>query len=53
MNKKLSKYLANILAVDSAKNYFQYWVTNSMEAVLHAVDKEFSLPTNYPKDRGN
>ena len=53
VNKKLSKYLANILAVDLANVNIPYCVTTSMEALLLAVNKEFSLPANYHKDHGN
>ena len=47
------KYLNNILALDLVNINFQYHVTTKMEAVLRAVDKEFSLPANYPKGHGD
>ena len=51
--KKLSKYLNNILSLDLANINFRYRVTTKMDAVLRAVDKEFSLPANYPKGYGD
>ena len=51
--KKLSKYLNNILSLDLANINFRYRVTTKMDAVLRAVDKEFSLPANYPKGHGD
>ena len=43
----------NILAIDLANINYCYRVTTSMEAVLRAVDKEFSSPANYPKGHGD
>ena len=50
---KIAKYLNNILSLDLANINFRYRVTTKMDAVLRAVDKDFSLPTNYPKGHGD
>ena len=50
---KIAKYLNNILSLDLANINFRYRVTTKMDAVLRAVDKEFSLPANYPKGHGD
>ena len=39
--------------MDLANINYCYRVTTSMESVLRAVDKEFSLPANYPKGHGD
>jgi len=53
MNKQLSRYLNRLLATDLAKIDCKYRVTAKMDAVLRAIDKEFSLPANYPKGHGD
>ena len=53
MNKRLSIYLNRLLATDLAKIDCKYMVTAKMDAVLRVIDKEFSLPANYPKGHGN
>lgn len=53
LNKHLSKYLDNILQQDLTKISFRYRVSTMMDSVLRAVDKEFSLPANYPKGHGD
>lgn len=50
--KRLSSYLTTLLAADLEAIPHRYRVSTSMEAVLRSVDKEFSLPANYPKDHG-
>ena len=42
-----TKYLSNILAGDLSNIHFRYCVTTNIVCVL-SVDKEFSLPANYP-----
>ena len=51
--KHLSKYLDKMLAADLDVISFRYRVTTMMDGILRAVDKEFSLPANYPKGHGN
>ena len=53
INKRLSKFLDNMLAADLESIHFRYRVTTTMDGVLRAVDKEFSLPANYPKGHGD
>ena len=43
-NKRLSKYLGEILACDLEAIESRYRVSTIMEAVLRSIDKEFSLP---------
>ena len=50
--KRLSSYLNELLACDLAAISFRYRVSTLMDSVLRAVDKEFSLPANYPKGHG-
>ena len=50
---RLSNYLTDILAQDLDNIHFRYHVSTMFNAVLHAVDKEFSLPANYPKGYGD
>lgn len=52
LNKRLSKYLNQILQADLSKIDFRYRVSTMFDSVLRAVDKEFSLPANYPKGHG-
>ena len=47
--KRLSKFLNEILACDLDTTDFRYRVSTMMDAVLLVIDKEFSLPTDYPK----
>ena len=49
VTKCLSSYLNEILASDLEAIDFRYRVSTMFEAVLRAIDKEFSLPANYPK----
>jgi len=53
MNKRLSTYLNEILASDLDAIDYQYRVSTMMDMVLRAIDKEFSLPANYPKGHGD
>ena len=53
LNKHLSKYLDKILQQDLSQISFRYRVSTMMDSVLQAVDKEFSLPANYPKGHGD
>ena len=53
LNKHLSKYLNNILATDLKAIDFRYRVSTMFDSVLRSVDKEFSLPANYPKGHGD
>ena len=53
VTKHLSKYLNNLLAADLSAINFRYRVTTMMDGILRAVDKEFSLPANYPKGHGD
>ena len=53
LNKNLSKYLTNILQADLKAIDFCYCVSTMFDAVLRSVDKEFSLPANYPKGHGD
>ncbi len=50
---RLSNYLNDILAQDLDNIHFHYRVSTMFDAVLRAVDKEFSLPANYPKGHGD
>jgi hypothetical protein len=53
VTKRLSSYLNEILASDLEAIDFRYRVSTMFEAVLRAIDKEFSLPANYPKGHGD
>ncbi len=53
VTKHLSSYLNEILACDLDQIGFQFLVSTMVDAVLRAVDKEFSLPANYPKGHGD
>jgi len=53
ITKRMSSYLDDLLACDLEAIHFRYRVTTMMDAVLRAVDKEFSLPANYPKGHGD
>ena len=50
--KRMSSFLNELLACDLAEINFRYRVSTLMDTVLRAVDKEFSLPANYPKGHG-
>ena len=49
ITKRMSSYLNKILACNLDAINFRYRVSNMIDAVLRAVDKEFSLPDNYRK----
>ena len=53
ITKLLSKYLDEILACDLEAIDSRYKVSTMMDAVLRSIDKEFSLPENYPKGHGD
>ena len=53
VTKSLSKYLNEILALDLEDIDSRYRVNTKMDAILRAIDKEFSLPANYPKGHGD
>ena len=53
MNKRLSTYLNEILASDLDTIDYRYPVSIMMDIVLQVIDKEFSLPANYPKGHGD
>ena len=53
VNKRLSSYLNEVLASDLSNIDFRLRVSTMFDAVLRAVDKEFSLPANYPKGHGD
>jgi hypothetical protein len=53
ITKRMSAYLDELLACDLESIHFRYRVTTMMDAVLRAIDKEFSLPANYPKGHGD
>ena len=52
VTKSLSSYLDKILQCDLDAICFKYRVSTMMDAVLRSIDKEFSLPANYPKGHG-
>ena len=49
ITKRLSKYLNKILACDLESIDSSYKVSTMMDDVIRSIDKEFSLPENYPK----
>lgn len=53
LTKRLSKFLDGMLAADLDEINSRYRVSTMMDAVLRSVDKEFSLPANYPKGHGD
>ena len=53
ITKRLSSYLNEVLACDLDEISSVYRVTTMMDGVLRAIDKEFSLPANYPKGHGD
>ena len=52
LNKHLSKYLNALMAGDLNVIDYRYCVSTKFDVVLWAIDKEFSLPANYPKGHG-
>jgi hypothetical protein len=52
VEKALSTYLNAILDTSLDEINPQLWITASISAVIRAVDKEFSLSSNYPKGHG-
>ena len=53
VSKTMSKHLNRILATDLEDIDARYRVNTKIDAILRAVDKEFSLPANYPKGHGD
>ena len=53
ITKRLSKYLNKILACALETIESRYRVSTMMDAVLCLIDKEFSIPENYPKVHGD
>ena len=53
MNKRLTKYLTNILAGNLSNIHYWYHVTTDIVNVITSVDKEFNFPANYPKGHEN
>ena len=49
VTKRLSGYLNELLQADLECIDRRYRVSTKMDSLLRAVDKEFSLPANYPK----
>ena len=52
ITKHISKYLDDILDCDLEAIESSYRVSTIMDDVLRSIDKEFSLPENYPKGHG-
>ena len=53
MDIKMTKFLTNILAGDLSEIHFRWRVSTNIVCVMISVDKEFSLPANYPKGHGH
>ena len=53
VTKRLSKFLDGMLAADLDEIHSRYRISTMMDAVLRSIDKEFSLPANYPKGHGD
>ena len=53
MTNQLSTYLNKVLASNLSGMNFSHSVSTMFDSVLQAVDKEFSLPANYPKGHGD
>ena len=53
ITKRMSNYLNEILSCNLDAIDFRYYVSTMMDAVLQVVEKEFSLPENYPTGHGN
>ena len=49
----LQSIIKNMLAYDLSEIYFDYRVSSNFDAVLHAIDKDFSLPAHYPIGHDN
>ncbi len=52
VEKEWLSYLTTILRVNLDEIDLKLWVTTSISAIILAVDKEFSLSSNYPKGHG-
>jgi hypothetical protein len=52
LEKSLSKYLTDALQGSLANMDPRWRITTNMSDIIRAVDKEFSLPANYPKGHG-
>ena len=52
VEKALSTYLNALMDTSLDEINPQLWITASISAVIRAVDKEFSLSSNYPKGHG-
>ena len=52
VEKALLTYLNALMDTSLDEINPQLWITASISAVIHAVDKEFSLSSNYPKGHG-
>lgn len=55
LNKRLSQHLNEMLAgtCDFEAIESRYRVSTMFDAILRSIDKEFSLPANYPKGHGD
>ena len=53
MDLKMTKFLTNILAGDLSEIHFRWRVSTNIVHIMISVDKEFSLPANYPKGHGH
>ena len=49
----LSAYLSKVLAEDLLNIDWRLRVSTLFDSILRAIDKEFSLPANYPKGHGD
>ena len=52
ITKRMSSYLARVLAEDLEGIDKRLRVGTTFDMVLIAIDKEFSIPANYPKGHG-
>ncbi len=50
---RLSSYLNKVLADDLNDLDWRLRITTMFDGILRAIDKEFSLPANYPKGHGD
>ncbi len=50
---RLSSYLNKVLADDLNDVDWRLRITTMFDGILRAIDKEFSLPANYPKGHGD
>ena len=53
ITERLSNCLDEILSCDLEAVESRYRLSTMMDAVLRSIDKDFSLPKNYPKGRGD